>query len=155
MGAQKSTGSQPVASGNSALGLSWQVPAQIKVGEQFSAVLRVSSQAPLRGVPLLAGYDPLALQAIGVEEGDFLKQGGGQTSFSERVDMAEGRCFWPLCDRGGSELGVNGTGTLATITFIALKPQSATKLNVLSVTPDPAPIIPLTVPIEQTVKIIQ
>lgn len=136
-------------------GLSWQAPAQVKAGEQFSVVLRVSSQDSLRGLPLLIGYDPQLLQVASVQEGDFFKQGNGQTNFSQRVDSTQGKIFVAAVRQsaGGTDTGINGTGGVVTLAFKAVKAGTA-KIQLLSATPEPAPATPVAVPIEQTVKIV-
>jgi len=135
--------------------LSWQAPAQIKAGEQFSVVLRVNSQDTLRGLPLLIGYDPQLLQAASVQEGDFFKQGNAQTNFSQRIDPTQGKIFVAAVrqNAGGTDAGINGTGGVVTVAFKAIKAGTA-KIQLLSATPEPAPATPVAVPIEQMVKIV-
>lgn len=142
-----------------ALGLSWQAPAQVKVGEQFSAVLRVNSQSALRGMPLLIGFDPQQLQVVSVQEGDFFKQSGGTTNFSHRIDPAQGKVFVAAVrqNASGNDAGVNGAGGMVTVSFKALKPSATTamaKLQLLSASPEPAPVTPIVVPLEQFVRIV-
>lgn len=142
-----------------AVGFNWQAPAQVKVGEQFSAVLRVNSQGALRGLPLLIGFDPQLLQVVSVQEGDFLKQNAGSTHFSQRVDPAQGKLFVATVrqNASGNDAGVNGMGGVVTVTFKALKssaPSAAAKLSLVSVTPEPLPATPLALPIEQLVRIV-
>ncbi len=138
-----------------AASFTWQAPAQVKVGEQFSAVLRMNSQSALRGLPLLVGFDPQVLQVANVQEGDFLKQNGGQTSFSQRVDPAQGMVYVTTVrlNQNGSDAGVNGAGGVATVTFKALKP-GASKVQLLSVSPEPAPSARVKVPVEHVVQIV-
>lgn len=137
-------------------GFTWQAPAQVKVGEQFSAVLRINSQSALRGLPLLVGFDPQLLQVAHVQEGDFLKQNGGQTSFSQRVDPAQGKVFITSVRQNpvGNDAGVNGNGGIVTVTFKALKAGTTAKVQLLSVTPEPAPNMPVNVPVEQAIRIV-
>lgn len=120
-------------------GFAWQAPAQVKVGEQFSAVLRINSQAALRGIPLLVGFDPQILQMANVQEGDFLKQNGGQTSFTQRVDPAQGMIYITSIRLNdvGNDSGTNGAGSVATVTFKALK-AGAAKVQLLSASPEVA-----------------
>lgn len=133
----------------------WQTPAQVKVGEQFSAVLRMNSQSALRGLPLLVDFDPQVLQVAHVQEGDFLKQNGGQTSFSQRVDPVQGMVYITTVrlNENGSDAGVNGGGGVATVTFKALK-AGAAKVRLVSVSPEPAPSTLVKVPVEQAVQIV-
>jgi general secretion pathway protein D len=124
------------------------------VGEQFSAVLQVQSQGPLRGLPLLVGFDPQALQVVSVQEGAFFKQGGAATSFNQRVDPAQGKVFVALVRQnpGGTDAGVNGTGGVVTVTFKAVKPGPA-RLQLLSASPEPAAAV-TALPIDQVVKVL-
>lgn len=147
-------GTPAVASGS--VGLTWQGPAQIKVGEQFSAVLSVNSQQALRGMPVLLGFDPQVVQVVSVQEGDFFKQGKAQTTFSQRVDPLQGKAFVALVRQNvsGSDTGINGAGSLVSVTFKALKASSAAKLQLLSATPEPAPSSPVVLPVEHTLRIV-
>ncbi|MDR7152738.1 general secretion pathway protein D [Hydrogenophaga palleronii] len=120
--------------------LSWQAPGQVRVGEQFSMVLQMTSQAPVRGMPLLLAYEPSLLQVVSVKEGDYFKQGGAKTSFSHRVDPAQGKVFTSMVRQGsgGVDPGINGTGSLVLVTFKTLKAGSEPKVQVLSASPEPA-----------------
>ncbi len=153
--ASKGTAAQPAAPGG-AVSLTWQGPAQVKVGEQFSVVLRASSQQALRGLPLLVGFDPQVMQAVGAQEGDFFKQAGGKSTFSQRVDGVQGKVFIAALreNPAGGEAGINGTGSVATLTFKAIKPIANAKLQLLSATPEPASTSPIAVPIEKVLKIV-
>jgi general secretion pathway protein D len=150
------TNAAPATVGTGNVSLAWQAPAQVRVGEQFSAVLRVNSQDALRGMPVLMGFDPQVLQVVSVQEGDFFKQGNGQTSFSQRVDPAQGKVFVALVRQSGSgtDAGINGAGGLVTVTFKALKTVPAGKLQLLSATPEPAPAAPVAVPVEHTIRVV-
>lgn len=145
----------PALSAAGSVGLSWVVPGQVKAGEQFSAVLRVSSQSPVRGMPLLIGFDPQMLQVVGVAEGDFFRQGNGTTSFSHRIDAAQGKVFAAAVrqNSAGSDAGVNGNGGLVTVTFKALKPRTVAKIQLLSVSPEPPPAVAVSLPMEASVRV--
>jgi general secretion pathway protein D len=136
------------------ISMAWQAPVQVRVGEQFSAVLRVQSQAALRGLPLLVGFDPQALQVVNVQEGDFFKQAGGRTSFNQRVDPAQGKVFVALVrqNAAGTDAGINGAGGLVMLTFKAVKPGPV-KLQLLSASPEP-PGGALQLPLEQAVRVL-
>jgi len=114
---------------------SWQGPAKVHSGEQFSAALRLTSQPAFSGLPLLIGYDPQSIQLVEMVEGDFMKQGGGQTNFSTRTDPVSGKAFVAIVRQGGT---VNGTGSVVMATFKAVK-TGTTRLQLLSATPDPMP----------------
>jgi general secretion pathway protein D len=134
----------------------WQAPAEVKVGEQFSAVLRLNSQQALRGMPVLLGFDPQVLQVVNVREGDFFKQGNGSTSFSQRVDAAAGRVLATSVRQSGSGLdpGVNGSAGLVTVTFKAVKAAPASKVQLLSATPEPSLAAPVPLPVEYAVRVV-
>lgn len=148
-------GAAPAAAAPGNISLAWQAPAQAKVGEQFSAVLRVTSQQAVRGMPVLVGFDPQALQVVSVQEGDFFKQGNGGTNFSQRVDPAQGKVFVALVRQSGAgnDAGINGTGALVTITFKALKATPLAKVQLLSATPEPASA-PVAMPVEHIVRLV-
>lgn len=140
----------PSATNNGQMRLQWQAPAQVKVGEQFSAVLRLTSQSPVRGMPVLAGFDPQLLQVVSVVEGDYFKQGGAAVNFSQRVDPAQGKVF-AAAVRQSADSGINGTGGVFTVTFKAIK-AGAARLSVMSATPEPQGA-PLPLPIEHAIKV--
>ncbi|AIY41400.1 putative secretion system X protein GspD-like [Collimonas arenae] len=148
----------PAAAAGGPMSLNWQAPTQVKVGEQFSAVLRVSSQGAVRGMPMLIGFDPQLLQVVNVQEGDFFKQSGGATNFSHRIDPAQGKVFVAAVrqNASGSDAGVNGNGALVTVNFKALKSTAtaAAKLQLLSANPEPTSAAPLAMPPEQLVQIV-
>lgn len=148
-------GSSPTAISGS-ITLDWQAPAQIKVGEQFSAVLKTSSKQAIRGMPLLIGFNPQVFQVVSVQEGDFFKQGNGQTSFSQRIDPVEGKVFVALIRQSGAgaSAGINGSGSLVRINFKAIKTASDAKVQVLSASPDPAPASPVATPVVYSVNIL-
>lgn len=146
---------EPAAPGTATL--NWQAPAQVKVGEQFSAVLRVTSQAALRGMPVLLGFDPQVLQVVNVQEGNFFTQSSGQTNFSHRIDPAQGKVYVALVRQspaGEDAAGINGSGGLVTVNFKSLKPGAA-KIQVLSANAEPTLAVPITTPVEASVRVVQ
>ncbi|MCW5321111.1 hypothetical protein D8B23_14740 [Verminephrobacter aporrectodeae subsp. tuberculatae] len=153
--AQTAGNGAPAGAGTGAVVLAWQAPTQVKVGEQFSAVLRVNSQQALRGMPLLVAFDPQALQVASVQEGDFFMQGNAQTSFSQRVDPAQGKVFVALVrqNTAGDQAGINGSGALLTLNLKAVKPGNV-KLQLLSATPEPAGAAPLRMPLEHALRVL-
>jgi general secretion pathway protein D len=138
-----------------ALTLAWKGPEHIKAGEQFSLSLQLSSNQAVHSAPLLLSFDPQVLQVASVQEGGFFKQGGAPTYFSQRVDPTQGKIFVALVRQGdGAQANVNGTGELITVTFKALKPQGLASVQLLSVSPEPAPTAPLPMPLVHNLKII-
>lgn len=146
----------PVVQASPPPALSWMAPAQVKAGEQFSAVLRMSSQTSLRGMPLLLAYDPQVLQVVSVTEGDFFSQGNAKSTFSHRIDPTQGRIFMAVVRQAASgvDAGINGSGSLATVTFKAAKASTGTRLQVLSATPEPAGATLPQLPVESLLRIV-
>ncbi|MDR2166027.1 MAG: general secretion pathway protein GspD [Zoogloeaceae bacterium] len=130
--------------------LSWQAPAQVRIGESFDVVLRIRSESALRNMSVTLGFDPQVLQVVGVQEGDFFRKMGGQTSFNYRQDPVQGNVFAALMRQN---TGVNGEGKLVTVSFRAIKSSDApTLLQLLSATPDPASSVVL--PVGQSLRVL-
>lgn len=136
--------------------LSWAAPSQVKAGEQFSAVLRVNSQASLRGLPLLIGFDPQLFQVVSVVEGDYFRQAGGRSSFSQRVDPAQGKVFVAAVRQAfsGTDSGINGTGSVVTVTLKAIKPAAQARIQLLSATPEPPLASTVPVPMDHVIRVV-
>ena len=81
----------------------------------------------------LLAFDPAYLQVVSVNEGDFLKKGGGDARFSNRVDPVSGKVFLATVRQEGD---VNGGGALATINFKAVRSVDKTNVQLLSMTPE-------------------
>ncbi len=127
-----------------------QGPRDVKAGEQFSLVLRLQSVPVIRGLPIIVGFDTAALQLANVVEGDFFKQGGAQTTFSSRVDPVQGRAFIAVVRQGttGQDPGTNGDASLVTLVFRAVRAADNVRVQLVSATPDPAPPVASTLPID-------
>ncbi|MDR2625134.1 MAG: secretin and TonB N-terminal domain-containing protein [Zoogloeaceae bacterium] len=134
--------------------LNWQAPAQVKAGEQFSAVVSIQSNQNLLNMPIMLGFDPQLLQAVSVQEGDFFKQGNAQTNFSYRFDPVQGRVFASLIRQpaNAQDTGINGEGSVIKVNFKALKASDSARLQLLSATPEPSASVIL--PSEQAVRIL-
>jgi general secretion pathway protein D len=135
----------PAPSGGATL--RWQGPAEVKVGDIFAVQLLMQSDQPVVSVPLAVGFDPRMLQATTVSEGEFLRQGGAQTSFASRVDPS-GQVL--VTGTRSGDTGATALGVFATINFrvtSAITPESRVKLLTVapvglggrSVVPSPAP----------------
>jgi general secretion pathway protein D len=136
--------------------LTWQLPDRVKAGEQFTALLNVTSDGPLRGLPLLIGFDPNVLQVVSVEEGSYLRQGSAATDFSHRADPIQGKVFVAAVrqNTSGHDGGVTGTGSIVSVTFKAVRASDAARIQLLSVSPEPAPAAPVSVPVVGAVKVV-
>jgi general secretion pathway protein D len=121
----------PAPSGGATL--RWQGPAEVKVGDIFAVQLLMQSDQPVVSVPLALGFDPRMLQATSVTEGEFLRQGGSQTSFASRVDPS-GQVL--VTGTRSGDTGATALGVFATINFratAAINPE--TRVQLLTVAP--------------------
>ncbi len=130
--------------------LNWQGPGQVRSGDQFNTVLRMQSGQGVNGVAALIGFDPAHVQVVSVNEGEFLKQGDTTTSFSSRVDPVAGRIFIAAIRQGGA---VNGAGSLATVSFKAIKSGPQTVIQLLSLTPEPEAESVAPIPLEHILAV--
>lgn len=112
----------------------WSVPAEVRVGEQFTAVLNISALQPVEQIPVMVGFDPQVLQVVSVEEGPFMAQGGGQSSLTKQVNLSDGKVTATAIRQGTA---VSGQGSLLQITFKALTTSDKTAIRLLSATPSP------------------
>lgn len=134
-GAGHGTGSLVGANPNVTTGpaqLNWQGPTQLKVGDTFTSQLMMQSNQPVTSVPLAIGFDTLAFQVVGVAEGEFLKQGGAQTSFTSRIDPS-GQILITASRSG--DTGATVLGSVVTLTLRALAAIDASHIQLLTIVP--------------------
>jgi general secretion pathway protein D len=79
------------SSGNTSGTLRWESPIQVKADEVFTVKLRMAPGQAISSVPLAIGFDASKFEILDVQEGDFLKQGGAATTFTQRVDKSSGQ----------------------------------------------------------------
>lgn len=126
----------PVGPGSPpAVQLDWSAPPEVRVGEQFTAILNINASQPIDQVAAMIGYDTQKLQVISVEQGPFLAQGGGQSSLTKQVNPADGKIMATAVRQGTV---VTGQGALLQVTFKALLAVDKTTIKLLSATPNPA-----------------
>lgn len=120
----------PIPQGNH---LRWQGPSQLRKGDTVAVQLIMQSDQPVVSLPISLGFDPKAIQILSVTEGDFLRQGGGKTSFAQRVDPS-GQVL--LTGTSTSATGATGSATVATINMRLLSSAPAeTALRVIAAAP--------------------
>jgi hypothetical protein len=85
------------------------------VGQNFSIDINISSVSDLYGWEFYLGWNSSLLDWLSVSEGPFL-QSGGNTFFSYFLNTT-GEHVVVDCTLEGEIPGVNGSGTLATVTF--------------------------------------
>ena len=99
----------------------------IHTGDTFTFDVRAENITDLAGWQFDITFDPTALEAINVSEGDFLKTDGGTTFFQGgSIDNAAGKITGLSAARLSTQ-GVDGTGTLLQVQFKA-KAVGATEL---------------------------
>ena len=91
----------------------------IHTGDTFTLDIRAENIFDMAGWQFDIAFDPTALEAISVSEGEFLKTDGGTTLFqSGSIDNAAGKITELSATRLSTQ-GVNGTGTLLQVSFKA------------------------------------
>ena len=91
----------------------------IHTGDTFTLDIRAEDVFDMAGWQFDIAFDPAALEAINVSEGDFLKMGSGSTLFQDgAIDNAAGKIKGLSAIRLSTQ-GVSGTGTLLQVTFKA------------------------------------
>ena len=115
-------------------------------GDTFTLNLNAENITDLAGWQTDIAFDPNVLEAVEVTEGDFLQSEGGDTFFQGgTIDNTAGK-ITTLFSTRISESGVNGTGTLLSVTFKA-KAGGETQVTLenfefISITDDIIPTVP-------------
>jgi len=99
--------------------VSIEVEQRVSKGRSFSAAINVEDINDLAGFQLDIAFDPAILEAVGVEEGTLLSGSGGTLWLESSVDNDAGVITGIVCAKTGQG-GVDGSGTLVTITFTAI-----------------------------------
>ncbi|MXV75153.1 T9SS type A sorting domain-containing protein, partial [Candidatus Poribacteria bacterium] len=103
---------------NSGIGYSLSQTA-IHIGDTFTVQLNAENISDLAGWQFDIVFDPTVLEAVEINEGDFLKTGDGTTFFQKgTIDNTTGK-ITKLSSARLSEDGVSGKGTLLSVTFRA------------------------------------
>ena len=91
----------------------------IHLGDTFTFDIRAENVFDLAGWQFDIAFDPAALEAVDVSEGDFLKSDAGTTFFQGgRIDNAAGKIIGLIAGRI-SEGGVSGSGSVLQVKFKA------------------------------------
>ncbi len=92
---------------------------RVHIDDTFIVRINPQDVTDLAGWQSDIAFDPTVLEAIEVNEGDFLKQEGGTTFFQKgSIDNRTGK-IRGISSARLNENGVNGTGTLLSVTFKA------------------------------------
>ena len=92
-------------------------------GGPYTLPISIANASRLSTITLTLIYDPLKLRIRTVQEGSFMRSGGGSTSFSNQV---VGNRIDITITRAGDVTGATGTGVLAAILFEAIEAGGAT-----------------------------
>ena len=112
---------------NYGIGYTFSKPA-IHVGDTFTLDLSAENISDLAGWQFDISFDPAVLEAVEVNEGDFLKTDGGTTFFQEgTIDNTTGKITGLNATRFNED-GATGTGTLLSVVFLA-KAEGETQLT--------------------------
>jgi hypothetical protein len=87
------------------------------VGQDFEINVTVSGVSDLYGWEAILTWNSTLLVAVNVTEGPFLKSGGGTTFFTYTANATDGSVRID-CTLTGLINGINGDGTLATVTLL-------------------------------------
>jgi general secretion pathway protein D len=112
--------------------LQWAGPPTVKVGENLSLQLVMRSDQAIASLPLALSFDNKVLQVTGIQEGDFLKQGGAQTTFTSKIDPS-GQILISGTRNGPG--GATEAGAIVTINFRALTPSDASRVQLITISP--------------------
>jgi len=127
------SGSSQGGLGGAQTSLAWLGGQPMKVGSTVTLQLSITPGEPITGVPLALGYDPKVVEVVSITEGDFLKQGGGTTSFSSRIDKVSGQIFATVTRTAAG--GASAPGSVANVTLRALAPSQESKLRITALAP--------------------
>jgi general secretion pathway protein D len=92
-------------------------------GGPYMLPISIANATRLSTITLTLIYDPLKLRIRTVQEGGFLRSGGGSTSFNNQVT---GNRIDITITRAGDVTGATGTGLLAAIQFDAVEAGATT-----------------------------
>jgi type II secretory pathway component GspD/PulD (secretin) len=93
-------------------------------GGPYTVPISVTNAGQLSSVTLTLTFNAAAVRVRTIQEGSFMRAGGGPATFTQGVDAASGRADIAIV-RTGDVTGVAGTGMLAALLFDAIGPGPA------------------------------
>lgn len=143
------------SAGSASYNLTWSAPSEITVGNTFTAQLKVQANTSLSNLPLIIGFTQDSLQVISVQEGDLFKADEIPSSFAHRIDPNGQILINSNRAKDLKNIKDADQGTIATVTFRALKPQTdrGAFVQVLNVAPVATNGTTLTVPLPAPLRI--
>ncbi len=94
-------------------------------GGPYLVPVSISGATRLSTVSLSVNFNPAVLRVRSVQEGNLLRQGGVQATFTQKIDAAAGRVDVAVV-RPGDVLGVSGTGVVAALLVDVVAAGSST-----------------------------
>jgi general secretion pathway protein D len=128
-------------------------PGEFRVGQgPYTVPISVNNASRLSAITVTVSYNPAILRVRTVQDGMFMRQGGVTSSFTPRIDAANGRVDIAIA-RTADQTGANGTGLLAVLLLDALTPgSSAISVTGVATGPEGAPISLTFAPVTVTVR---
>ncbi|MBP7779001.1 MAG: hypothetical protein KA371_17935 [Acidobacteria bacterium] len=93
-------------------------------GGPYLVPISISNAARLSTVSVSLSFNPAVLRVRTVQEGELMRQGGVQATFTQKVDAAAGRVDIAVV-RTGDVLGASGTGVVGAVLFEAVGPGTS------------------------------
>jgi general secretion pathway protein D len=115
--------------------LKLRAPDSVRAGEQFTVVLDLTATRALDQLPVMIGYDPQALQMVGIQPGELIEGNGRHATINHQVDHPSGKISATAAWSGSS---MSGQGSLLQITFKAISQSEKAMIRLLSAAPVPA-----------------
>ena len=91
-------------------------PQLANVGDEISVELQIAEVADLYSAPLFVNYDPVLLDFVRADEGDFLRLPGQSTVFTSSPNRSRGELIIGN-KQGAGGPGASGSGVLTRIVF--------------------------------------
>ena len=111
------------------MALSWQGPNQAKVGDKITLSLNTPSSQGVKTLELQFEFDPDALKAIDVTEGDSLKRNNSESNLTKNIDQSSGSVTVDL-----SGAGSVGNASVVSLAFEVIAPAQGTSVSINSLT---------------------
>jgi general secretion pathway protein D len=145
-----------------AAGIAAPTPAQVivsppstdfRVGSgPYSTPISINNASRLTTLTLTITYNAAVLRVRSVQEGTFMRQGGGVASFTPKIDAINGRVDIAVT-RTGDAVGAAGSGVIASLLFDAVAPGgSMIQVSGVAAGPDGAPLQVQFSPVTVTVR---
>jgi general secretion pathway protein D len=93
-------------------------------GGPYTVPISINNAQRVSTMTLTITFNPNVLRVRNVQDGTFMRQGGVETSFTPRIDVASGRVDIAIV-RMGDKTGATGTGLLGALIVDAVGPGSS------------------------------